>query len=346
MSTLTDSIVTSHKEAAKRASTFLANARNLKLKPTEALELVAQVLGAANWQTLLGMANEGKAPRPTYQAESVVTLSEPAAAGAPSPLWAEDWHTIERLRLHYMSAPRQAHPLFTPEEWQAAGASAGYWTWVYERTRALGAMLPWNLDEMPAYRFAKAAGVKVGVDRDGQWRLVSQESAVHRKKSFPEEFEAWNYAAQMVDADCVRRAGASFWSGLEFSEKVEVMERRFYQEEAPGMGHLSRIGMEKAHENRAVCQAAGLPVKESPEDLPAKYVTADNEVFDSELAAYEHQASVVGTYVCAWFDWEDPEQWRLLPEKRKIKYAKRYAATGSSIYFHLNPDALRKVTGE
>lgn len=63
MSSKTDAILSSHKDAARRVGDFLRNSHGLDLKPAITLEIVAKVLGAANWQTLSAMAKQGRAPR-------------------------------------------------------------------------------------------------------------------------------------------------------------------------------------------------------------------------------------------------------------------------------------------
>jgi hypothetical protein len=56
-------IVSSHRDAATRVSKFLSESHGIQLKPIVALEVVARALGANNWQTLLAMAEQGRAPR-------------------------------------------------------------------------------------------------------------------------------------------------------------------------------------------------------------------------------------------------------------------------------------------
>ena len=58
-----EAILSSHKDAARRVLDYLQSQHNLNLKPTVAHEIVARVLGAADWQTLQGMAKEGRVPR-------------------------------------------------------------------------------------------------------------------------------------------------------------------------------------------------------------------------------------------------------------------------------------------
>lgn len=83
-----------YKAAAKRASTFLLKKRNLKMKHSEALELVAAIFNQPNWQTLnaigqneidpalLNESNESSIPVPIESSTdhvSLLPLSRPAS---------------------------------------------------------------------------------------------------------------------------------------------------------------------------------------------------------------------------------------------------------------------------
>ncbi len=74
MSQSAHAIVSSHKAAARRASAWVAQRTNLTLQPIDALELVACVLGAKNWQTLQALAKKGQGPR-VPSTEPVATTS-------------------------------------------------------------------------------------------------------------------------------------------------------------------------------------------------------------------------------------------------------------------------------
>ena len=63
MPSKSNAIVSSHRDAATRVSTYLAEQHGIRLTPIAALEVVARALGAANWQTLKAQAEQGKAPR-------------------------------------------------------------------------------------------------------------------------------------------------------------------------------------------------------------------------------------------------------------------------------------------
>lgn len=69
MPSKSNAIVSSHRDAATRVSTYLAEQHGIKLTPITALEVVARALGAANWQTLKAQAEQGRAPRMADVAE-------------------------------------------------------------------------------------------------------------------------------------------------------------------------------------------------------------------------------------------------------------------------------------
>lgn len=63
MPSKSNAIVSSHRDAATRVSTYLAEQHGIKLTPITSLEVIARALGAANWQTLKAQAEQGRAPR-------------------------------------------------------------------------------------------------------------------------------------------------------------------------------------------------------------------------------------------------------------------------------------------
>jgi hypothetical protein len=63
MQSKSKTILSSHRDAATRVSTYLSEAHGITLKPIVALEVIARALGAANWQVLSAMAEQGRAPR-------------------------------------------------------------------------------------------------------------------------------------------------------------------------------------------------------------------------------------------------------------------------------------------
>lgn len=80
MPSKSEAILSSHRDAASRVTKHFSARHNLALKPNDALDVVALVLGAANWKTLRAMAENGRVPR-------MADLSvEPVGMGARVPL--------------------------------------------------------------------------------------------------------------------------------------------------------------------------------------------------------------------------------------------------------------------
>lgn len=167
MSELAQRIVTSHKEAAKRAAEHLSRTRKLKLSSTESLELVARVLGVANWQTLLGLANAGKGPRIDDGAVFV------APEVAPKELTA-----AEQLANYYGTPTAWgAHPKWTRKDWAYEvdnnDTGASYWEYVVSEIESHQEMYPWERDASFAVQLVKKSGAEVGEGDDG-WVLCTQ----------------------------------------------------------------------------------------------------------------------------------------------------------------------------
>ena len=154
MSELAQRIITSHKEAAKRAVAHLGQTRKLKLSPTESLELVAAVLGIANWQTLLALAKAGRGPR--------------IDDGKPAPIAETVKEVSNSTRLsEYFATPEGwgEHPQVPRKDWRYLvdnnDTGLGYWEHVEAECDRLGIMLPWERDAMFDYKVTQAAGVSV-----------------------------------------------------------------------------------------------------------------------------------------------------------------------------------------
>lgn len=77
MPSKSNAIVSSHRDAATRVSTYLSEQHGIELTPITALEVIARAAGAANWQTLKAQAEQGRAPRMVDVAG--VDASAPAA---------------------------------------------------------------------------------------------------------------------------------------------------------------------------------------------------------------------------------------------------------------------------
>ena len=234
---LADRIITSHKEAAKRATTYLQDTRNLKLKPTEALELVARVLGAANWQTLLGLAQQGQVPRrghfPPVPAEHVQQTDQPVAVEAPddtriSPDTSRgDADDIRRLAQYYARCGEPGeHPRLTRQAWKTAEAERAYWEWVFYEIICDYGLLPWDADEMESYQLARAAGVTVEPNANGRWRAIAPDGLYIEVYYADNEARAWGDAGEAVHLEGIKQLGAR-WPKLTLADKIKTIRNQF-----------------------------------------------------------------------------------------------------------------------
>jgi hypothetical protein len=225
MSEIAQRIVTSHKEAAKRATGYLVGARRLKLKHAEALELVARVLGAANWQTLNAMAQQGKAPRGVIAENSVteiVSLTEDRAA--------------ELLAQHYTSRGWTEHPAHLREQWANCDSGTesdhGYWRWVYRRMLEDEAMMPWEREGHPDIQIARAGGVDIDFDPfSSEWVVASAEDDEFLSLDpHDAEAEAWREAAAAVALGTASRLGreaTAQWDNLTQAQRLQLVRKAF-----------------------------------------------------------------------------------------------------------------------
>lgn len=96
-------ILSSHRDAATRVSDLFRTKHNLELNPSDALDVVATVLGAANWKTLSAMAKQGRAPRMSdlETAAGTTTSSFPEHA---------ERHAIQRRGSSVQFTPGEARP--------------------------------------------------------------------------------------------------------------------------------------------------------------------------------------------------------------------------------------------
>lgn len=119
MATQAESILESHKDAARRVCNYLATEHRLSLKNAVALEIVARVLGAPNWQTLQGMAKEGRVPRMAdLDAGPVVTAGNMVARASETIDKLDD--TLDKVRTSLGSPTSE--PQTRPALWQPKGA--------------------------------------------------------------------------------------------------------------------------------------------------------------------------------------------------------------------------------
>jgi len=80
MPSKSEAILSSHRDAASRVTKHFSAKHNLALKPNDALDVVALVLGAPNWKTLRAMAEQGRAPRMTdLQAVAEASSATPSS---------------------------------------------------------------------------------------------------------------------------------------------------------------------------------------------------------------------------------------------------------------------------
>jgi hypothetical protein len=86
MSSKSNAIVSSHRDAATRVFSYLHIHHGIKLSPINALEVVARVLGAADWQTLKAMAEQGRTPRMSDAAAVYDKTASKAAPAAEMPV--------------------------------------------------------------------------------------------------------------------------------------------------------------------------------------------------------------------------------------------------------------------
>lgn len=167
MSELAQRIVTSHKQAAKRATEHLARTRNLKLSSAESLELVARVLGVANWQTLLGMANAGQGPR----------VDDGTLAATVAPV-AEELSDAQKLANYYGTEDSWGeHPKYPRKDWEYlvdnGDTGAAYWDHVVGEIEIRQEMFPWERDACFDVKLVSMAGANVDEGDDG-WMLCSE----------------------------------------------------------------------------------------------------------------------------------------------------------------------------
>lgn len=222
MSTATQRIVASHKEAAKRASAYLFGARNLKLKHSEALELVARVLGAANWQTLEAIANRSSSP----------LAGQGTAVGRETDIDALARQVCGAYNL--MGWPQ--HPAYLREDWanddsDQDESGIGYWKWVTRRMLEDKAMMPWERDVCEEIRLATACGLDIDFDFfDCLWVPASFEhdqfEALDGKES---ELEAWTAAAAAGIAGVKQALGMSDerWNMLTLEARLSLLRKHY-----------------------------------------------------------------------------------------------------------------------
>lgn len=240
MSELSQRIVTSHKEAAKRAAEYLSKARKLKLSSVESLELVARTLGVANWPTLQAMAKQGRGPR-IDDGQAPATVAAPVAA-------APEKTVVERLKDYYGTDSSWGEcPDYTREEWQDEVSNEdtllGYWETVENMLGERGYMLPWERDADANVKLATEAGLEVvhaseyehaDDDEDNGWFVVRDGDALFDPDD--SESDAWARAAKYVLAKQLDAAneGHLAYMRIQPGNVFEAIERMSaFSEEQP-----------------------------------------------------------------------------------------------------------------
>lgn len=226
MSNHAQRIISSHKEAAKRATEYLDVTRKLKLKQAEALELVARVLGVANWQTLSAMAKQGQAPR-----------LELAGADSHASYNPVDINVRARrmAQLYSVENGWKEHPFLLRENWVVcdSGPDDGldYWRFVVRRLDEINAVMPWDREELDEVKVARAGGIDIDFDFDGEdWGIASAEDDEFLDLEVqPSEAEAWRVAAAAVGVVVGYHLGKELswgmhdWAGLPLEEKLTAI---------------------------------------------------------------------------------------------------------------------------
>lgn len=219
MNDRTKQIVDSYKQAADRAAEYLQKSRNLKLKATERLELIAALTGVENWQTLHGMAKGGRAP-------AIVKL-EATPASSPD--------TVEMLRDYFgSSASWGEHPDYPRDEWKYEVENddtvAGYWSWVDSQIEQDCAMYPWERDASESVQVCRSAGLNARYQYEAMdenfddWVVFRGGNPV--TEAFNDEQRAWDSAADGIATVVQEKLNKTKDEWLKFSstEKIALVK--------------------------------------------------------------------------------------------------------------------------
>lgn len=314
MSEFAQRIIASHKAAAKRAVVHLGKTRKLKMSATESLELVAQVLGVANWQTLLALANEGKGPRIDDGTLATVTP-------APAAVAVKAKSNVELLADYYGTPTSWGeHPKYTRKMWSDevdnGGTGASYWEYVLSEIDSHGDMLPWERDNSFAVKLARLALMDVVPDEeddDDGWMLLDPLSISFGCTQQYEE-DVWNAAADAVQKDLIEAfhlsqvvfdhmseqawlvAAASYFTrGPDAPVKEQHLEPAFDEHEGYVMspGEMTKDAR-KFSEAVAFCRGLNIEALYSEEKtVEGKYWVAGFEFYRTEAEAWNSVAKVI-----------------------------------------------------
>ena len=344
MSAQAQRIVASHKEAAKRATEYLQGARNLKLKHAEALELVARVLGVANWQTLNEMAAQGRAPR-----------AEQPAGTTAAPADARKLPIAERLALWYSEKNGwgDQHPHHSRDEW-AADRSQGrgardYWEWVHDRMSDDKAMLPWNHETHPDVLIARAGGVDVDFDGMAWDTSMSPNEQFADLPPCASEVDCWKQAAEAVAAVAATSVGSSkgMWATVDLNTKLDIVRRGIPKTWKSGQVSPEKEGLRFGelpaeerllNEDVTLCQALGVTISPTPAftgDARGPWTDHEGRHFRTEAEGWATRAllarqSVTRQGLASVDLWEglpaDVKVELALKALKPVAYAKKYGA--------------------
>jgi hypothetical protein len=222
MSELAQRITTSHKSAAKRAISHLKKTRNLKMSSTESLELVACVLGVANWQTLLAMAKEDRGPR-IVDGKIVAPVAEPVVEKS----------NVKQLADYYGTSNSWGeHPGHTRDDWRYEvendNTGLSYWEYVESEIHNRNEMFPWERDACLDLKLAKLAGLTVEyeAEEDGvtldDWSVRDTSKGELTIPDCVSEEDAW----QQASAEILHKALESLGTTLSQWDALTAIERR------------------------------------------------------------------------------------------------------------------------
>lgn len=336
MSELSQRIITSHKEAAKRAVFFLNKKRKLKMTVSESLELLSCILGVSNWQTLLAMAGQEKGPR--------IDDGKAVVQGGATVV-AVDY--VEMLKNYYGTATSWGeHPSHLRSDWQLevenGDTGAPYWAYVLSEIESRGEMLPWERDESLEVRLAKAAGWIVedaGVGADyfsaSGWRRLRQGKTEPEIRGCDTELEAWQLAAGEVSSRVcqVFWLRSTQWRAMTFDEQLSKAEQAYDLDSELGDAPSDELDNDytllpgemtkdsrKFSQTVAFCRFAGVTAEYS--EGQGQWATSDGFSYVTEEDAWEKSATriqeniLIGTKITE-------TQWKGFDLETKLEWVKR-----------------------
>jgi hypothetical protein len=318
MSELAQRIVASHKSAAKRAVFHLGKTRKLKMSSTESLELVACILGVANWQTLLAMAKEGRGPR-----------IDDGTLVAAAPV--KEQSDAEKLADYYGTADSWGeHPYHTREDWshevEEGNTGLSYWEHVANEIDSRNEMFPWERDASLDCKLAKLGAYAVvyepvvaGETQLG-WCVLSPATLEFVITECHSEEEAWQLAAIEVRDETCHQLDISHqrWAILFDREKIDAVTRANAiisgdgQEPSDELDNGYRLLRgEMTKDSRKFSQAVSLcrelgfkAVYTDEKEDEGKFWEINGDFYATEEEAWDGQARIVRNAVCVVLEME------------------------------------------